>query len=152
MTRCLIMGCSQLKRVDNRLLPAVERYDGPLFRVLRKFHRDCPGEASHVAVYVLSARFGLIPGDAPIPYYDDRLSVEAAQQLRDPVLKALAGIVFQIDCTEICLCVSQVYRLALMDWEAHLPGTVTITELGTKRGERQSALYRWLRSQMEPRS
>ena len=40
--RLLILSCSQRKRPDRVLLPALERYDGPVFRMLRKFLRSCP--------------------------------------------------------------------------------------------------------------
>jgi hypothetical protein len=35
--RMLILACSQRKLLDEGLLPAVERYDDPAFRVLRRF-------------------------------------------------------------------------------------------------------------------
>jgi hypothetical protein len=37
--RMLILACSRRKRPDEGLLPAIERYDGPAFRVLRRFLR-----------------------------------------------------------------------------------------------------------------
>jgi len=33
-SRLLILSCSQRKRPDSGLLPAIERYDGPVFRVV----------------------------------------------------------------------------------------------------------------------
>jgi hypothetical protein len=38
----LILACSRRKRPDEGLLPAIERYDGPAFRVLRHFLREMP--------------------------------------------------------------------------------------------------------------
>src|SRR5436305_3237505 len=38
--RVLILSCSQRKRLDFGLLPAIERYDGGHFRVLRKARRE----------------------------------------------------------------------------------------------------------------
>jgi hypothetical protein len=38
----LILACSRRKRPDEGLLPAIERYDGPAFRVLRRFLREMP--------------------------------------------------------------------------------------------------------------
>ncbi len=62
--RLLILSCSRRKRLDKDLLPAVERYDGPAFRVLRRFLREMPFEAPDVPI--LSAEYGLIPHDLPI--------------------------------------------------------------------------------------
>lgn len=36
----VILECSQRKQRTSRLIPAIERYDGPLFRVFRKHARD----------------------------------------------------------------------------------------------------------------
>lgn len=54
--RLLILSCSRRKRLDTDLLPAIERYDGPAFRVLRRFLRERPFEAPDVLI--LSAEHG----------------------------------------------------------------------------------------------
>lgn len=51
--RLLILSCSQRKRSTSNLLPAIERYDGPAFQVLRKFLREFPLEAESLDVYIL---------------------------------------------------------------------------------------------------
>lgn len=54
-TRLVIIACSQRKRPDAGLLPAIDRYDGPLWQTLRTIDR--PGTLAQAAV--LSAHFGL---------------------------------------------------------------------------------------------
>jgi len=44
--RLLILSCSQRKRPDPSLLPAIERYNGPPFQVLRRYLRECRGAAA----------------------------------------------------------------------------------------------------------
>jgi len=68
----VILGCSQKKLTSAGVLPAIERYNGPTYQVLRSFlrHSAWPGSLS---VGVLSARYGLIGGLAPIEYYDQRM-------------------------------------------------------------------------------
>jgi hypothetical protein len=39
-TNLLIVTCSQRKRSDRELLPALKRYDGIFFRILRKAQRE----------------------------------------------------------------------------------------------------------------
>ena len=39
-TYLLIVTCSQRKRSDPELLPALERYDGIFFRIIRKARRE----------------------------------------------------------------------------------------------------------------
>jgi hypothetical protein len=40
MSRLLILACSARKRLDKSALPAIERYDGVNFRVLKKLQRE----------------------------------------------------------------------------------------------------------------
>ena len=85
--RLLILACSQRKRPDKGLLPAVERYDGPAFRVLRRFLRHSPSKAPDVLI--LSAEHGLIPHDLPIAAYDRKMAPTRAHELRPLVLAEL---------------------------------------------------------------
>ncbi|MCP4539438.1 MAG: hypothetical protein GY832_20060 [Chloroflexi bacterium] len=54
MADALILSCSQKKRLEPG--PAYLVYDGPYYRILRKHGPPWP-----VDVYVLSAKYGLIP-------------------------------------------------------------------------------------------
>jgi hypothetical protein len=84
--RLLILACSQRKRPDEGLLPAVERYDGPTFRVLRRFLRE--GISEPPDVLILSAEHGLIPQDLPIAAYDRKMTPARARELRPQILAA----------------------------------------------------------------
>src|SRR4051794_25280888 len=74
--RLLIIACSDRKYADDRLLPATQRYDGPAFRVLRRYLREQPPEPP--AIRVLSAEFGLIDDTTLIPRYDRGMTLERA--------------------------------------------------------------------------
>src|SRR5689334_2362986 len=88
-SRLLILKCSARKRGDDTPIPALERYDGPLWQVLRSFLREQPLFATDLDVYVLSAAFGLIPAAHPIPWYDQTMSPERGAELRPAVLVEL---------------------------------------------------------------
>lgn len=85
--RLLILGCSKAKTTDEGLIPALNRYDGTAFRVLRRYLRQDPDDPP--LVYILSAEFGLIPADQPIPYYDRRMSSIRAIELQPQVASTL---------------------------------------------------------------
>lgn len=87
MRRLLILSCSAAKRPDAGLLPAIERYDGPRYRILRRYLRTHPG--TELDVWVLSAEFGLIPGGEPIPTYDRVLTRARAAELAPQISAAL---------------------------------------------------------------
>ncbi len=86
----LIMACSQQKRSESHLLPALERYDGPPFRVLRRFLRE--HHSAPLDIHILSAKFGLIPGSQLIPNYDHRITPLRAQELRPYLITELKNI------------------------------------------------------------
>ena len=92
-SRLLVLACSATKRRIRRLLPAVDRYDGPAFRTLRKYWRE-GGKSPHPKdVYILSAKFGLIRGTKKIPCYDQvmdknraaHLSLRAGKRLKSTI-------------------------------------------------------------------
>jgi hypothetical protein len=76
----LVLGCSQTKRDSPGLLPAIDRYDGSAYRVLRNYLRECewPGQLS---VAILSAKYGLVGGLTEIELYDQRMTKEMAASL-----------------------------------------------------------------------
>jgi hypothetical protein len=76
----VLLPCSHTKRPDSGHLPAIERYDGPLYRVLRKFLRESAWPED-LSVAVLSARYGLVGGLAPIESYDQRMDASRAAQI-----------------------------------------------------------------------
>lgn len=73
-SRLLILACSATKRDDAGRMPAIERYNGPLWRTLR--HCDPEGRKARVAF--VSARYGFRDADSPIEAYDARLTEDAA--------------------------------------------------------------------------
>jgi hypothetical protein len=84
----LLIACSQRKRLDTAPLPALERYDGNTYRVIRKLQREDRWPFL-VDVVILSAEFGLIDADKPIPYYERRMDRARAAELRSTVLATL---------------------------------------------------------------
>jgi cytoplasmic iron level regulating protein YaaA (DUF328/UPF0246 family) len=87
--RFLILACTATKRHEVRLLPAIYRYCGPSFRVLRRWLSDHPEAATRLDVSILSAEFGLIPAIQPIPDYDRRMTAARAVELRAQVRATL---------------------------------------------------------------
>lgn len=85
----LLLSCSARKRHDTQPLPAILRYDGPLYQDLRAFLRR-RGWPPALRIGTFSAEYGLIGALAPIPDYERRLDSERAAQLRSAVLATLA--------------------------------------------------------------
>lgn len=77
--RLLVLACSATKRAGPDYMPALERYDGPLWQTLRS--ADPRGEKAKVAF--LSAHLGFRSADTPIEFYDARMTAQMAAAMKD---------------------------------------------------------------------
>ena len=143
MQRLLVIACSQKKTLGDEPAPAIERYDGPAYRVLRKYLREFPSDAP--SVLILSAKFGLIPSDHPISPYDCRLSKESALELRPRVMESARNVLGQRTWGAIAVCAGKDYRIALDGFEALVPPGYEFSVLQGGLGVRLTNLKKWLR-------
>lgn len=141
--RLLILKCSSRKRGPAEPTPALERYDGPLWQVLRSYLREQPLLATDLTVYGLSAEYGLIRGDEPIPLYDRTMDSERADALRPAVLRALPDVL-GAGYEQLCLGLSQRYLRAMEGWQALLPAATALTVTDGAMGEKLGQLRAWL--------
>lgn len=86
----LVLGCSQTKRDTAGDLPALGRYDGPAYRVLRGFLREHAWPES-LSVAVLSAQHGLFGVLKPIGDYNHRMLPADADRHRASARETLAA-------------------------------------------------------------
>jgi hypothetical protein len=94
-------------------------------------------------VLVLSAKYGLIWADTPIEYYDQRMSEERAEQLREAVGGTLREVAANGD-GEVFINAGKLYRLALADWLATASSTVTVIVAEGGIGQKAAQMRRWL--------
>ncbi len=86
--RLLVLACSQRKNADPSPLPAIERYDGVLFRVYRKWRAQAGVTEPHVII--VSARHGLLVATDLVEHYDQCMNRDRAEELRTIVNTQLA--------------------------------------------------------------
>ena len=140
--RLLILSCSQRKYVSYEPLPAIGRYNGPLFLVLRRFLRECPRQARLLDVYILSATYGLIPGNFPTALYDQKMNTSRAFELQHQVSTVFSDI--RHNYASIYFVLGKTYLKAfegLQDWGTIC--TASVVAYGTI-GRKQAQLKRWL--------
>lgn len=145
--RLLVLGCSQRKRPIPCDLSALERYDGPAFRVLRKFMQA--GE-SDVHLCVLSARFGLIQAGTMIPLYDERMTAPRAQDLQPEVLAALLPTLQNNRIESVFFGLGRDYWPALDGWRSLISPRTSIVIAQGNSGYRAALLREWLGNQVPP--
>lgn len=142
--RLLILSCSHRKHTSHEQLPAIARYNGPLFYVLRRFLRECPHQARLLDVHILSAAYGLIPSDFPMPWYDRKMDISRAVELQPQVKTKFSDIV-RDNYVSICFAMGRTYLIA---FENALKLVSSGTELDFTHGgigEQQAQLKKWLR-------
>ena len=137
--RLLVLSCSQRKNPSRQLLRAVDRYDGPSFRVLRKYLRTT-GDAS-LGVCVLSAKYGIVTGDAPIPYYDLIMTPQRAGILRGSSASRLLKLVRNGRRSELFLCMSRTYLRAIPSVDSF---GVPVRVAAAGQGKKLASLKAWL--------
>ena len=143
MERLLILSCSQQKVAARGRLPAIDRYDGPAFRVLRKYLRTGPIQAP--TVLIVSAKFGLIESERKIPWYDQCLSIALAAKLRPRILEVAERVLQSRQWQVVGLCAGKEYQSALDGVTAFIPAGIQLDLLAGGLGKRLSALRAWLR-------
>ena len=141
--RLLILSCSQRKHTSHEPLPAIERYNGPLFYVLRRFLRECPRQIDLMNVHILSAANGLIPGNFPTPWYDRKMDISRAVELRPQVNAAFSDIL-RDNYTSVCFVLGKTYLKAFESALKLVPPHTESTVTHGRIGEKQARLKKWL--------
>ncbi|TWA81558.1 hypothetical protein FBY14_12450 [Azospirillum brasilense] len=146
--RVLVLPCSATKRRDRAPLPARDRYTGPLWLSYRAAVAEI-GAAPRTLV--LSAEFGLIDADTPIPHYERRLDDDRAVDIAaDPAqLDRLAAAIGA--ATEVYVTGGALYRATVTAMVKALritgrvpPDLALIAPDGLGIGEQRAALRAWL--------
>ena len=141
--RLLILSCSQRKCTSPDLLPAIERYNGPFYFVLRRFLRECPRQASLLDVHILSAAYGLIPGDFPTPWYDRKMDMSRAVELQPQVNTTFSDIA-RGNYDSICFAMGKTYLKAFENALELVPSNAELVIAHGRIGEQQAQLKNWL--------
>lgn len=145
--RLLILACSARKRVDAELLPAIERYDGICYRVLRRWLRNAPvAVRSSVDILIMSAEFGLICKNTPVPYYDRKMNLQRALELAPRSVQILRECCTAADYSEIFLAMGSVYLKGVSPIEQWLPPQVRLCCTSGGIGRQAAQLRAWLNS------
>ena len=144
--RCLVLSCSASKSTIAEPLPALERYRGPAFTVVRRYLRTNPAAlATDLQIGILSAEYGLIGLNTHIPYYDRHMTRDRAKLLQPQVTAKLHDWLAPLPSVRIFMMLGKEYQLAVEPLDAWLPREVNelvVADGGS--GRKQQQLARWL--------
>jgi hypothetical protein len=137
-----LLGCSQRKRLDEGLLPAIDRYDGPTFRLLRRYLKQ--DLTLSVDAKILSAEYGIISTAHSLPYYDRRITKEQSQKLNHQAVEELGAILCAKPYTNLLICLGKDYFETIYGYETILPKGLEIQIAIGGIGRKLSILHDWL--------
>ena len=106
-TRLLLVSCSATKRHDAGWLPALERYQGVVYRVIKK------NRTPDLSIWIISAAFGLISERRLIPDYDLYLTPQRAREMEGMVSRKLDELLQLGNFTSIFVNLGASYALTL---------------------------------------
>jgi len=151
MDNLLILSCSDRKLKDPTLVPALKRYDGVNYRVIKKLKRD--GKfPKKLDIKIISAEYGVLEPDDLIGYYDKIMTEERALELRPDVLNSLEEFLKDKNYEEIFVNLGKTYLLALNGFEKFLPDKTKVIYAEGGIGQKMKKMKEWLISKMvEPR-
>lgn len=87
--RLLILSCSARKS-DARFAPALERYQSPVYFLVRRYLRLHP--ENNLVIWILSAKYGLISSSKEIEHYDQCLTPQRAAELKEKLRWQFVGL------------------------------------------------------------
>lgn len=125
-------------------MPAIERYQGPHFQVLRRYLRTRPDQAAALDILILSARFGLLAPATPIPDYDLRMIMPRAAELQPSVRECLVQLSQDKQYQRVCLALGRDYLAAVDGIKPLMAEGCQVTTLHGSQGQRLAQLHRWL--------
>jgi len=138
----LIIPCSKRKVLSEKRMPAIDLYDGPFYRILRKFFRQ-HDVSQCIDILILSAKYGLIRSHDLISTYDERMTQSKATGLSLEIYNLLRILLSQKQYQEIFINLGKTYALALVDSEELLNQCNVFWAKG-QIGERMQQLKNWI--------
>lgn len=138
----LIISCSGAKNKALGMLPALMRYKGPFYLTLHKAIRENRLPKS-LDILIISAKYGLLRSDEPIPYYDLEMTPEIADELRASIQEKLKAFLYGKDYDQLFDGLWQVYKQTLegFELERHFRYVVPVE---TNRLKKRSQLKAWI--------
>src|SRR6266567_6447270 len=94
MTRRLLLSCSEKKRDDPCPLPALERYEGGSYKVVKKAMREGTFPPD-VEICIVSALYGLLEAGEMIMSYNRKMTTLRATELRPLISRRLDDVLRQ---------------------------------------------------------
>lgn len=139
----LIIPCSKRKASLPKVrVPAIDLYDGPFYRIIRKTFRE-RGKPDNLDIMILSAKYGLITHNEIIANYDQKMTIPRAKALSSPVQARLRDTLKENRYEKVFINLGKLYMLAL-DGSRDLLDEYNVCCASGRIGERMQQLRNWI--------
>ena len=138
----LIISCSGSKDKAPGKLPALMRYKGPFYPTIHKAIRENRLPES-LDILIISAKYGLLRSDEPIPDYDLKMTPEIADELCTSIQEKLKTFLNGKDYDQLFNGLWQVYNKTLegFDLEKYFRHVIPVEN---NRGKKMRQLKKWI--------
>lgn len=126
----LILSCSSKKKCVDYDAPAFEVYDGVFFSVYKKAVNAFPNLQSKVALFIISAKYGLIEANKKIAYYDLKMTMSIAQGQRENNTITLQRMVQKLQPESIVVVMGKTYLQSIDLSDVSIPVKYISGEIG----------------------
>ncbi|MDI9395425.1 MAG: peroxide stress protein YaaA [Euryarchaeota archaeon] len=141
--KLLVIPCSKKKLASEGMLPAIERYQGQYFKILKKYVTDFSNN-NGFDIAILSAKYGLLEPMDNIEYYNLKMDAIQAQSLKGSILKKLAKMNELKQYREVVINLGSHYIEAIEGYEKIFDNAVEFKFFEGRIGERQKQMKDWL--------
>jgi len=138
--KLVLVSCSAAKReIPATPIPAIDRYNGVLFKVIRK---NLPVDSfrPRIRIAIVSAKYGFVTESMAVPLYDQKLNASRAEVIRANVRKGLRGLLRRRQFDRIFVSLGRSYAALVED----LPELQRATWATGSIGKRAAALKAWM--------
>ncbi len=137
----LIISCSQRKASIFNPAPAIELYDGPVFKMIRKMKQE-EKFPKNTHILIISAKYGLLGSYDLIEKYNQKMTEKRAEELKQEINRELNKFLSNKGFKEIFIGMGKNYCLSLEKFKFEIPlGYAT-----GKIGEKLSQTKEWINS------
>jgi len=141
MRRLIIVSASQRRITDPSPLPAIDRFDGVYFRILRKHLKD--GKLKDADILVVSDRHGVIKATDVVPYHPPSDKIKVEEHARISNVKIIEGIAKKTAYSEIYVICGKDFQGFIKGFEEFANTTVTYCQ-GRGLGPKARSLKDWI--------
>ena len=144
--RLIILSASESRSTNPQPLPAIERYQGVFFRVVRKYVRE--GKLKNAGIIVVSERYGVLQADEEVPYHTPfqgklSLSKEMLEEINQKNLAKLKSIFNKTRYSEIIVVCGQEFRELIKGFEELTDARIVLCK-GRGLGPKAQNLKQWI--------